>query len=73
MLTDAELAATNPSMRLTPELHDRLTAWAKRHYRDELRTADLADPDLLTESPAALDELTGILGLGGDFYPFQRA
>jgi succinylarginine dihydrolase len=34
---------------------------------------DLADPDLLNESRAALEELTGILRLGSDFYPFQRA
>lgn len=33
---------------------------------------DLADAKLLTESREALDELTQILGLGDDFYPFQR-
>jgi len=73
VLTEAELAATNPAMRLTPDLHERLNAWAERHYRDELVARDLADPHLLAESRAALDELTGILGLGSDFYPFQRA
>jgi succinylarginine dihydrolase len=73
VLTDTELAATNPAMRLTPDLHDRLTIWAERHYRDELVARDLADPDLLNESRAALEELTGILRLGSDFYPFQRA
>lgn len=73
LLTDTELAATNPAMRLTPDLHDRLTIWAERHYRDELVARDLADPDLLNESRAALEELTGILRLGSDFYPFQRA
>lgn len=72
VLTEAELAATNPSMRLTPDLHARLTAWAQQWYRDELRPADLADPVLLTESRGALDALTAILGLGGRFYPFQR-
>ena len=35
-------------------------------------SADLADPDLITEVRQALDALTGILDLGGDFYPFQR-
>ena len=39
---------------------------------DSLAPADLADPLLLTESREALDELTQILDLGGDFYPFQR-
>lgn len=73
VLNEAELAATNPAMRLTDALHARLSNWAGRWYRDELRPADLADPDLLTESRGALDELTGILELGGDFYPFQGA
>lgn len=73
VLTDDELAATNGSMRMTEELHARLTEWALRWYRDELRPADLADPLLLEESRGALDELTTILHLGNDFYPFQRA
>ncbi|MET3782267.1 succinylarginine dihydrolase [Brevundimonas sp. 1080] len=72
VLTEAELAATNPAMRLTDDLHARLSDWAGRWYRDELRPGDLADPDLLTESRSALDELTSLLGLGADFYPFQR-
>ncbi|MEE2849917.1 MAG: N-succinylarginine dihydrolase [Pseudomonadota bacterium] len=72
VLTEAELAATNPAMRLTDDLHARLSDWAGRWYRDELRPADLADPDLLTESRSALDELTTMLNLGTDFYPFQR-
>ncbi|WP_292053060.1 N-succinylarginine dihydrolase, partial [Brevundimonas sp. UBA5866] len=72
VLTDDELAATNPAMRMTDELHARLTVWALRWYREELRPADLADPALLEESRAALDELTSILHLGNDFYPFQR-
>lgn len=72
VLTEAELAATNAAMRLTDDLHARLSDWARRWYRDELRPADLADPDLLTESRSALDELTTILNLGTDFYPFQR-
>lgn len=72
VLTEAELAATNPAMHLTDDLHARLSDWAGRWYRDELRPADLADPDLLTESRSALDELTTILNLGTDFYPFQR-
>jgi succinylarginine dihydrolase len=72
VLTDEELAATNPAMRMTDELYARLTVWALRWYRDELRPADLADPSLLTESRGALDELSAILNLGRDFYPFQR-
>ncbi|KDP93650.1 N-succinylarginine dihydrolase [Brevundimonas sp. EAKA] len=72
VLTEAELAATNPAMRLTDALHARLKTWGERWYRDELRPADLADPALLNESRSALDELTAILDLGGGFYPFQR-
>ena len=72
VLTEAELAATNPPMRMTDALHDRLSIWGEAHYRDSLTPADLADPSLLDESRIALDELTGILNLGGGFYPFQR-
>ena len=72
VLTDAELEATNPAQRFTPGLHTTLADWATRRYRDRLAPADLADPLLLTESREALDELSRILELGGDFYPFQR-
>ncbi|HEX6865983.1 MAG TPA: N-succinylarginine dihydrolase [Caulobacteraceae bacterium] len=72
VLTEAELAAANPAQRLDAALHDRLKAWAERRYRDRLAPADLADPALLTEGREALNELTGILGLGSGFYPFQR-
>ncbi|MBU2042249.1 MAG: N-succinylarginine dihydrolase [Alphaproteobacteria bacterium] len=72
VLTETEQAAANPAMRLTDALHARLSAWGGKHYRDRLTPADLADPALLDESRAALDELTGLLGLGVGFYPFQK-
>ena len=72
VLTDAELDAANPAQRFTPGLHTTLADWITRRYRDRLAPADLADPLLLTESREALDELTRILDLGGNFYPFQR-
>jgi succinylarginine dihydrolase len=72
VLTEDELAATNPAMRLTDKLHGALSVWALRWYRDSLTAQDLADPTLLDETRGALDELTGILGLGDGFYPFQR-
>ena len=72
VLTESELAATNPAQRFDAVLHARLADWVERRYRDRLAPADLADPALLTEVREALDELTGILDLGGDFYPFQR-
>ncbi|MDB5457164.1 MAG: succinylarginine dihydrolase [Caulobacter sp.] len=72
VLTEAELAAANPAQRLDAALHARLTDWATRRYRDRLAPADLIDPALIVETREALDELSQILQLGGDFYPFQR-
>lgn len=72
VLTEAELAATNPKALMNDALYKQLTGWAERNYREALHAADLADPALLIESRTALDELTQILDLGSDFYPFQR-
>jgi len=47
-----------------------LMAWTEKHYRDTLSESDLADPQLITESHRALDELTQILDLGS-VYDFQ--
>ena len=70
-LTDTELAAVNPRFLLTDDLFDALNQWIDRHYRDEISPDDLADPALMQESFAALDELTSIFGLGA-FYEFQH-
>lgn len=70
-LTEAELAAMHRGMRFTDELYDRLVSWVQRHYRDRLTPADLADPNLQSESREALDELTVILNLG-TAYRFQQ-
>jgi succinylarginine dihydrolase len=70
-MTDEEAAAIRPGVLFSPALHERLAAWIGRHYRDRLAPADLADPALAREGLAALDELTGILGLG-PIYDFQR-
>jgi succinylarginine dihydrolase len=72
VLTEAELEAANAFQRLTDGLYGLLTDWAEAHYREALTPADLADPKLIDETRAALDELTSILRLGSDFYPFQR-
>ncbi len=69
-LKENELAAVNPGVIMTPELHATLTAWVQKHYRDRLSESDLADPQLLLECRTALDELTQILKLGA-VYPFQ--
>jgi succinylarginine dihydrolase len=71
-LKEAELAAVNPGVVMTPALFDTLNAWVDKHYRDRLAESDLADPQLLIECRTALDELTQILKLGS-VYPFQLA
>ena len=66
-----EVAAVNPHVLMSDGLFDRLNLWVDKHYREELAVDDLHDPDLLTESRTALDELTQILHLGS-VYPFQQ-
>ena len=71
VLTKEELAATHPGIIFTDALHDQLKSRIDRHYRDELRPTDLADPNLLDETRRALDELTQLLRLGS-IYEFQQ-
>ena len=71
VLTDEELALIRPRVFLDDALYGALTDWVERNYRERLLPGDLADPKLLEESRRALDQLTGILGLGS-IYPFQR-
>ncbi|NWG53065.1 MAG: N-succinylarginine dihydrolase [Hydrogenophilaceae bacterium] len=72
-LSHADLAAVEQGFVLNEALADALEAWVTRCYRETLAPADLADPALITETRRALDELTAILPLGGDFYAFQRS
>ena len=72
VLTDDEIARSNPGVFWSEALHAKLVDWVNRHYRDELTSDDLADPKLLQESRDALDELSKILSLG-TVYEFQRA
>lgn len=71
VLSDEERAAVHAPCWFSAKLHEMLEAWVCRHYREELRPEDLADPLLLEESRRALDELSGILALGR-IYPFQQ-
>ncbi|EPJ44736.1 MAG: putative succinylarginine dihydrolase [Osedax symbiont Rs1] len=71
VMNDAEIAAANQATFINQKLYTRLNTWVEAHYRDRLTEADLADPLLLLESRAALDELTQILELGS-IYPFQQ-
>ena len=70
VLTERELARVLPGVLLTDALYASLTGWVRKHYREQLAPDDLADPKLVGESRAALDELTGILGMPA-VYRFQ--
>lgn len=70
-MTALEWSRVPQGVKIDAGLYARLSAWVEKHYRDRLLPKDLADPALLRESRAALDDLTGILGLGS-LYPFQR-
>ncbi|WP_113907320.1 N-succinylarginine dihydrolase [Aliidiomarina celeris] len=70
-LNDQELDAVNPACIMNDALFARLNQWVDKHYREELSSDDLADPQLLIESRSALDELTQIMKLGS-VYPFQQ-
>ena len=69
-MSDAERSAIAANIWLDDALHDALTAWVTRHYRDRLAPGDLADPALLDEDRRALDELSRLLRIG-NVYPFQ--
>jgi succinylarginine dihydrolase len=71
-MTENEWAQVNPKMKFDAGLHEKLKDWVNHHYRDSLAPEDMKNPALMEESFAALDALTSILGLGSDFYPFQR-
>lgn len=56
------VALPNSAIARLPGLLDaarlrRLEQWVDRHYREELRAADLFDPALIAENQAALNEL----------------
>jgi succinylarginine dihydrolase len=72
-LDDREVAAVRAGgarVFLDEPLAGQLEDWVTRHYRDRLTGDDLADPALVREVMTALDELTGLLGLGA-IYDFQ--
>jgi succinylarginine dihydrolase len=71
VLTDEALRAAHQPVFLTDALVQQLARWIERHYRETLGADELADPQLLAESRAALDELTTILKLGS-LYAFQQ-
>ena len=66
------LEALHPGFLLTPERFAWLHGWIERHYPEDLRPADLADPHLLRRTRDALDELSRWMGVPA-LYPFQGA
>ena len=67
-----EIRALKGKVILDEPMIDQLEQWVNEHYRDLLEATDLGDPQLAYESMRALDELTTLLDLGSDVYPFQR-
>lgn len=70
VMNENELAAAHPYVFFNDRLHQKLSDWIRKHFRDRLEPKDLCDPQLLAESQNALEELTKILHLGS-FYSFQ--
>lgn len=71
VLSESEKKAVRPGVWMNAKLYERLKKWINKNYRDRIAPEDLRDPALLKESRKALDELTGILGIGS-VYVFQK-
>jgi succinylarginine dihydrolase len=71
VLADDERAALANRGLVDEARIDALEAIVRRHYRDRLAPADLADPLLLDEGRAALDAIGHVLNLGS-VHDFQR-
>ena len=71
-LKEAEFTHMHGGVLFEDRLYTDFKTWVHQFYRDRLHPDDLADPQLLGESRAALDALTGLLGLGS-VYDFQMA
>ena len=56
-LSPRALAQMPANLLLDDTRITRLEGWVDRHYREVLSHRDLADPDLLTEWAAAMDDL----------------
>ena len=58
VLMARELESVHTSAILTDSLYAELAGWVERRYRDRLEPDDLADPALVEECRAALDDLS---------------
>ncbi|MEI6893290.1 MAG: N-succinylarginine dihydrolase [Colwellia sp.] len=70
-LNAAEYKAVNPNCLMSVRLFSQLNTWIDNNYREHISNDDLRDPQLLTESRTALDQLTQILNIGS-VYRFQQ-
>lgn len=61
VLTETERQHVHMHTWWTPQLHDKLIAWGKRHYRSALHPKDLVDPELREEAIRAHKEIYEIL------------
>lgn len=71
VLSEAQIKSLGANVILDDALESDLEDWINTYYREQLLPADLADPQLLTETRSALDQLTKILKLGS-IYEFQQ-
>ncbi len=69
VLNEAELGAVDGRFLLDAGKIDQLADWVNRNYRDTIEPADLADPQLMTESLSTLEALEEVLDLRG-YYRF---
>ncbi len=69
-LTAEEFASVHDGAIMSTDKIRQLENWVNAHYRDRLDPDDLGDPELMTQSQTALDELTQLLDLGS-IYEFQ--
>lgn len=65
------MAAVHSGVVMTKPKLDALRQVVKTHYRDALTLDDIADPNFLDESRAALDAITQVLDLPA-LYDFQK-
>ena len=68
VLNTEEINASHSGVYLDDDLYHKLLHWADKHYRDQMTEKDLLDPQLITESYNALDQLTQLLELGSIYY-----
>ncbi len=64
-MSEDEARAVRPEFLCDEERISKLEGWVKRHYRDRLRPADLADPQLASEIQRAHEELAALVGWPG--------